>query len=378
MEATKPLRSPEATTIQEKKELMETTEPLLSPISVDAFTSKQKSMFRCAAQRWILNTPFKPTMFEIPIIIDTDLDTKRVVSEMNEFKIEKGYIGRIQVSIKQREKSDMQTWLNNIGKYLLQLPFWKKFTILGYTRFGDVYANNVLRNMFDRKKFQDGLNEWETDCKFYLKSQENKINEIVDLPYFFPLYFQALQALQAQSNTKSASNTNVNSSKVSGINANKRREIQYVFALKGLEQYIYFGANVASILPIETFWIPVIHRFIKDLNEIINGSPPLPCDIRLFRGIKPDGFKPQRQTFRVAGFLSTTSMLGAAQAFIDHKKGCCIQEITVSRGVHTLPLAGLSFFPNEKEFVFGSDTILYQSPTLDNNIPYIRKVAIVQ
>lgn len=350
------------------------TEPLLSPISADALTPKQKSLFRCAAERWMQKIPFDPTPLKFTFTIDTGNFPEDIVHGLNEkySEMNKGFSEDIKIYIKKRDATDMQTWLDVMGEYLTKLPFSKQCTILGYTRNGDVFANSILRNTFDHDKFRESLEDWRFECSHLWPSLKGHLSFI---PTFYPLYFQALQELRESREPRNTQYANASVSKMprKNVNANTKanaqlnKKIDEVFTLTGLKQYLYFGYNVASYLPIQTFWIPVIHRFIKDLNAIIAESPPLPCDIRLYRGIKPDGFQPQRQTLRVTGFLSTTSSIGVAKGFFDHKKMCCVQEITVSRGTHTLPLAGLSFFWQEYEFIFGSDTILYISPNPNSN-----------
>lgn len=370
---------------------MEATEPLLSPITLDGFTPQQKSMFLCAAQRWIQKLPFESVSFKFPIVLETDLHTRDVVHGINEAysEITTGFFKDIDLRIQKRDTDRMQIWCKSIGTYLNQLPFPKKFTLLGYTRFGDVFANSLLRGIFDEAKFQEALNEWQADCAFHWQHIEHDAVIIRDLEVFFPLYYQALQALETfynkSYNTRRKGavakiprmNATANVKSNANIPTNLRHKIEtMVTQLKGVKRYIYFGSALASELPIQTFWIPVIHRFIADLKDIVQGCPPLPCDLRLFRGIKPDGYQPQRQTYRVTGFLSTTSRIGIAKAFMDVNKFCCIQEITVSKGVRTLPMAGLSFFPHENEFLFGSNTILYVSSATDQK--NVLKVALVQ
>lgn len=344
------------------------TEPLLSPISVDALTPKQKCMFRNAAQRWQQKLPFQP--IDIKIEVRTPYLPKAFKRILEKNHSLPSHVLML-VHMKQANTSAMKDWFTQMSNYLSALPFSKMYTLIGYTYLGDAFSNAFLRNMFDSARFKKALMDWSLEShpgSYIRKNARNEEDFEYELPdQFFPLYIQAIQKLKKTPPKDWSSFFDIQE-RATGKDT--------LFARDGLDRYFYFGYHVAYFLSVEKFWKPVIQDFIQDLNSIIQASPALPCDIRLFRGIKTASYLRERRVCRVDGFLSTTASLEVANRFKDIKSGCCVQEITVSRGVHVVPIASKSHFPGEHEFLFGNNSILYISSMTDTKD--VHKVALVQ
>lgn len=343
---------------------MEATEPLLSTIThIEDLTPRQISLFRCAAQRWKQNQPFEKfqvdTQYIMPYDIPGAFNGKTSIKQDSRSQVQ------FNLQAKDTDISTLNGWFNNMNRYLSKLPFSDKYTVYGYTRTGDVFCNLLLRNMFDASKFTDALAKWKYDTSDPFRTPPDLI--------FFPLYFQAFKRLDKLKKKDFASLIASTSRLTVPELTLKIEEVK--LSVSSYDKYWAFG-QLGLHLSIEAFWKPVIQDYIMDLNKIIYNSPPLPCDIMVYRGIKSESYLPDRRVCRVIGFLSTTASHSTASEFVDGNTLCCLQEIAVSKGVHCLPIMGLSSYPGEHEFVFGSDTILYISSKTDT--PNVHKVALLQ
>lgn len=67
--------------------------------------------------------------------------------------------------------------------------------------------------------------------------------------------------------------------------------------------------------PVLTWTIERAAEFEKTLNEVIDGAPPLPFDLVVFRGVVPTKGLDVRASFVEKGFASTSTSYAAADAF---------------------------------------------------------------
>ena len=112
-------------------------------------------------------------------------------------------------------------------------------------------------------------------------------------------------------------------------------------------------------------WYSVFDLFIKDLQRIIENSPPIEHNMIVFRGLSQEFSLRTKQTTQ---FNSTTLDLNTAVDFIKYytlpsesTKGefiaenfpasCCLLQITVLKGSHVLYINSVSNYPEQEVII---------------------------
>jgi hypothetical protein len=223
---------------------------------------------------------------------------------------------------------DFKWYVNNI-KYLENLPIRDKMTIMGYTRNGDVYANNYLMNNNSIAKYlQIKLNE---------KKDDN----------FFPLYFQAMDKIIREksnimtyfSGQQNELAKNIFLEFVNSLSANLESINNYNLVVK--------NKKLLSV----NFWIDVVKMFVTDLDRIIKQSPPVESTMVVFRGATSKYYKTSTNMYVNNTFMSTSFDYKVPFNFSDDE--CCVKQIILKPGSRALFTESLSQYPGENEILLG-------------------------
>jgi hypothetical protein len=255
-------------------------------------------------------------------------------------------------------------WFKKTNKYIKSLNTRDTLTIVGYTFHGDVWANTYLRGKFDILEFY------------------KEISNIKDfwLLHYMPLFFQALDVIKSYTTFEDIiikdSITTFKEQQLGKfiINSNfLKNNISVTRVLQMLNRknistvskYIAL-AHVADKLNTK-FWFLVLELFCKDLNRIINNSPPLRKNMVVFRGVKNDYYlkRSKQLYYRNEGFISSSMYYNKAKSFASYIESskrpriCCLKRITLPPGTRCLFISGLSKFPEEFEILLSSNSVYH-------------------
>jgi hypothetical protein len=252
-------------------------------------------------------------------------------------------------------------WLQKQKNYIMNMSKYDLFTLKGYTHYGDVLVNSLLRDVI----------EWDK-----VKTMNTDFFSSFD---YFPVYFQ-LDAILSQIVSRNhhgsqsklslyalfdkpentmvklyTKTTNKSIPRTSPLN-------KYVDIItidyntwKHSDRYIVLVSLWGLLHP--TVYKKVIELFQQDLSRIINKSPPLTKDVVVFRGVKKDFYLKGARNgyYKNIGFVSTSMDVEKAQFFQrlgdEQSSGsdCCIQRITLVKGTRALLMMPTSQYGDEKE-----------------------------
>jgi len=263
----------------------------------------------------------KDKLYEVP---KQTVHTIRLSYKHNNFQGGSKYL----YNLNQDLHMDFKWYVNNI-KYLENLPIRDKMTIMGYTRNGDVYANNYLMNNNSIAKYlQIKLNE---------KNDDN----------FFPLYFQAMDKIIREksnimtyfSGQQNELAKNIFLEFVNSLSANVESINNYNLVVK--------NKKLLSV----NFWIDVVKMFVTDLDRIIKQSPPVESTMVVFRGATSKYYKTSTNMYVNNTFMSTSFDYKVPFNFSDDE--CCVKQIILKPGSRALFTESLSQYPGENEILLG-------------------------
>ena len=254
-----------------------------------------------------------------------------------------------------------KTWLSQMNKYISGLSTKDLYTLVAYTHYGDVISNNFLRNKLKKEDFVKELgaaDKWLTN--------------------YYPLFFQALDKLEKTKNIKDIlkggkdDNITISSNlSLNGFTLNKNKDftgkmlisefIKKLLTYKNLKSSDkYVGIYlIGKYLDYDKFWRDVIEQYIKDLDNLIDNSPPISKRMIVYRGVKNDYFLTgtKDHIYKTDSFVSTSINLPSAMRFAGND--CCFKRITLLPGTKTLLLAGISKYKNEIELLLGTKAQFY-------------------
>jgi ADP-ribosyltransferase exoenzyme len=255
-------------------------------------------------------------------------------------------------------------WLLKQKDYIYNLPKYDIFTLKGYTHYGDVLVNSLLRNVLD----------------YDLLTNRNK--DYFDSMFYFPLFFQLDRLVSSL------------------ISKDNKHDVEALFAVPGktkvnmysstsktiphsgkLQNYIdLIKRNYESLLLSDRYILLislwnymhsdiykiVIMKFYEDLTRIIENSPSLTKDIKVYRGVRDDYYLRGSKDgiYKNIGFISTSLDVEKAQLFqnLDNnnnsrKDGCCIKVITLLKGTKAILMMPISTYGDEKEVLLNHGSV---------------------
>jgi hypothetical protein len=235
-------------------------------------------------------------------------------------------------------------WLKEMNNYVSNLSTKYLYTMVGYTYYGDVVANNYMRNTLSETKFMEDLKNvaiWTT---------------------YHPLFYQAIDLIRKTDDISSIL------SKPDASSVTKVMTLLKNVNLPINEVYVNLRKN-ATLFSYDKFWKSVIQAFIDDLNRIIMNAPPIKTTMVVYRGSKDSYYLKGNvgHVYKTDSFVSTSLDLQSALNF--SKGTCCFKRITLLPGTRVLMLAGISHFQNEIEFLLSTKSQFY----LTNEKRYISR-----
>ena len=226
-------------------------------------------------------------------------------------------------------------WFNDMDNYIKNLSNYDIYTIFGYT----CSNNNDIIN-----KLLSGRMVPEVFETLVLK------NTYVS---YFPYYKQAMALLPLLFENKYEA---ILKNKIS-LDSESKPLSEWLTLIQSKESYELF-IKIMRHIPYD-WWLKVMYLFRDDLKRIIDDSPPLKKKMIVYRGVKNDymlkGSKNQMYTNNC--FISTSLNPYSALEFANDK--CCFKRIVLYPGQKALFISGLSYYPNEVEFLLNVDTRFY-------------------
>jgi hypothetical protein len=263
-------------------------------------------------------------------------------------------------SIKYVEESFDDEWLIKMNNYVAELTTKKLYTLIGYTYYGDVLANNYMRRKIVKARFTRdlaGYDKWFTN--------------------YYPLFFQALDKIgkikDINGILKDGNDVKVNPIQYyfNGVTLQKNKnftssmlvselfeKMKLDYSLTVADKYCIFYA-AGRYLSFSKFWQDVIRQYTYDLDAIIDKAPPTTRKMIVYRGVKDDYYLKgnKNHIYKTDSFVSTSINLPSALRFAGTK--CCFKRITLLPGTKTVLLAGISKYKNEIELLLGSKSHFY-------------------
>jgi len=224
----------------------------------------------------------------------------------------------IKILATQSEAIDID-WINAQNEYISKLPKRDILTAIGYTYTGDVVLNSYLKGRFDIVKYQESLNK-EVRHKYSFRDK-------IWLKRIYPFFTQIVDVVYKDSDY-------------------------------GYESYLEC-LGLIKTLPVET-WYEVFEMYKLDMQRIISQAPTNKNQIVVWRGIKEKRLHDYKENSNdiynlVDQFSSTTLNLNISRDFTgyrdDNKITCCLLQINILPGIHSLLMIGLSYVKEEYEIL---------------------------
>ena len=223
-------------------------------------------------------------------------------------------------------------WFNDMNDYILNLSTYDIFTIIGYT-YDSFFINTYLSGKLTKSEFNKRIRQ----KNFSYNS------------HYFSYYKQAYSLLSTLPISFKNSDKLVDGKSVS----------HWIKKIIAKEDYVIF-ISIIKYLPYD-WWETVADLFRADLKRIIDNSPSIRKKMILYRGVKDDYMLKglEKQVYKNNCFVSTSLYAYRGLLFIGDDNKCCFKRITVYPGQKALFVTGLSYYPNEIEFLLNVDTQFY-------------------
>jgi hypothetical protein len=153
----------------------------------------------------------------------------------------------------------------------------------------------------------------------------------------------------------------------------KIKKIFEIFEKKVMDDRLVFDfltQNAEFVMSIkDVFWERCVDRYIKRLNAIIRGSPPVTRAMTVYRGQITDYFLKKSKAGQYSNpcFTSTSLSPSLPKLFTDVDSGCCLTKIRLLAGTRAMFVAGVSEYPKELEVLLPVGTVsqmLYGKKTI--------------
>lgn len=307
------------------------------------------------------NTPYDldkdPVFFQV-LPYDMFGSSFRIYKEYNNYN--ENFLAKS--SISNELMMDTQ-WLIKQKEYIYNLPQYDIFTLKGYTHYGDVLVNSQLRNVLN----YDSIRNHNTD--------------FFDSTFYFPLFFQLDHLVASLVKNKNKLGIEALFTVSSGTKVKMYTSTSKTIPKSGkLQIYIELINNQYKSLLLSDRYILlvslwnymhsdiykiVIMKFYEDLTRIIEGSPPLTKDIKVYRGVRDDYYLRGSKDgiYKNIGFISTSLDVEKAQLFQnsdnnkDRKEACCIKVITLLKGTKAILIMPISTYGDEKEVLLNHGSV---------------------
>jgi len=300
------------------------------------------------------NSPFdldKEPMFSSIVPSNASSETWKIYREYNNYNQE--FISSM--SIENDLEMDV-AWLQSQRNYISKLPKYDVFTLRGYTHFGDVLVNSLLREVIDWGKARKMSFEFHTSTDFfpvyfqldavvtYILKNKLPIYTLFDRPErnnFVKMFTRTLSKHIPRSAT---------------LDVYMEHIVRDYFKWNHSDRYIVL-ISLWHLMH-QAIYKKTIELFQQDLSRIIDKSPPLTKDITVFRGVQNDFYLKGAKDgmYKNIGFVSTSLDIDKAQFFQRRKDGdmdskCCIQRITLKKGTNVILMMSPSQYGDEKEIL---------------------------
>jgi len=226
-------------------------------------------------------------------------------------------------------------WINKSIKYITNLDWLDKLTILGYSYRGDTIVNNYARGTLD----------W---AKMYMLFSDDS---------FKPLSPQLYKKIKTFEHIEDIFNLTRQVTEQEQKPILKWTRIVYMSSRLGSDEYEAIQRLLVFFTPIHIE--DLIESMIEDMTRLIEEAPPTLSSIVLFRGIKDMFISSDNQHFTLKGFVSTSPDIFSALDFatINNKEsiGCCIKRIVVPLGSKILFVPSISRYADEVETILSMD-----------------------
>lgn len=326
--------------------------------------------------------PMKVLAYNSPFDLDKDIVFYPIVPftpSGQTWRMYKEYNNYNQNSLKAmsiENNLEMDTkWLQRQKNYIMKMSKYDLFTLKGYTHYGDVLVNSLLRDVIDWDK---------------VKTMNNEFFSTFD---YFPVYFQLDDVVTRMvSKSKLAVYALFDKPNETMVRLNTKPTNKTIPRTAPLSKYIEIMTtdytkwkHSDKYIVLVSLWgflhhsvhKKVIMLFEQDLSRIINQAPPLTKDIVVFRGVKDDFYLKGARNgyYKNIGFVSTSMDIEKAQFFQrlgdeesigSNISECCIQRITLVRGTKALLMMPISQYGDEKEILLnhGSTYRIIEPKTL--------------
>lgn len=303
------------------------------------------------------NSPFdldKDVVFHPMVPFTSNGETWKIYNEYNNYN--KAFLST--ESLENNLKMDVE-WLQSQKQYMMNLTKYDLFTLKGYTHYGDVLVNSLLRDVIEWEKVKTmGLDFFSSFEYFPVYFQlDSIISHIVSNKHSSKLALYALFDKSEKTIVKLyAKTTNKSIPRTSPLNKYVELIANEYELWKHSDKYIIL-VSLWSLLH-QSVYRKVIDLFRKDLSRIIYQSPALTKDITVFRGVKNDFYLTGAKNgfYKNIGFVSTSLDVEKAQFFQQlgdefkrELSQCCIQRITLVKGTKALLMMQTSQYGDEKE-----------------------------
>jgi len=249
-------------------------------------------------------------------------------------------------------------WIQDCNRYIANLSMADKFTIYGYTKYGDEIAHYLILNP-EKQLIQ-------------------KIEEPDKRSYFY-YYFQVVKVVKdlkerGQLEMYAEDPTNINEFADHILSPNIEDSYNTVINKKVIKLFT------------DAFWKLVTQTFIQDLQRIIANAPPIKKESYVYRGVKTHYYSTnKKKTFKSLTFLSTAFEPTSALKFTSDGY-CCMKKIILPSGSRAIVPEFLTQFPGENEILLNIDsefevldheiTTYYNDVTASNAVSDYRETPI--
>ena len=314
--------------------------PLKEHLYFERYTKKQKLDVSIKNLKFYLSTPeYKGRYFQLSELMEGD------------------YPIPFQVLATQDEENVIDfDWVKKQNEYISSLSKRDILTACGYTYTGDVILNSYLKGRFDILKYQESLRETSS-----LKKSDKGYRYKIWLQRIYPFFTQIV-------------------------------DIVYNDGEYGYQRYLECIQLILT-MPVQT-WKRVFELYKTDLERIVSNAPTNTSPMIVWRGVKEKRIHDYKQTNGIFNdvdqFSSTTLNINLAEDFVGYRDlndvSCCLLQIVIIPGIHSLLMIGLSYASHEYEILLNINTkylikenkVVNVSPDIGENYYTVTKVVTIK
>ncbi len=214
----------------------------------------------------------------------------------------------------------MQSWINSQNKYIEELSEEERYLLIQYSDDGNIVLKNNVLNRIDWDDFYERM---KFKSMYFYETIITKLSEYITINYYS--LNNRLKYLIEKDDILSQE-------------------------LSTIREFIKMYTDMFSI----EVYNQILYEIQRDINSIIENSPPLSANLTVYRGTEDPYFINEKDEYVSPTIVSTSLHKSVAAEFINKTSGCCLKRITLKKGITCLYIESITAVEGENEILLPS------------------------